>query len=113
MAEDSKRNPSITEKPRPVGGDRTEKLTSQNQAQQEPELDLKQRSAKELNKAYQGLQQQIKQATDPQQKAELKNQLHEVHQEISKRTQKQLQDFAKQNPKIKQPDPEPDQSLKR
>ena len=59
------------------------------------------------------MQQKVQQATDPQQKSDLKNQLHEVHLEISKRTQKQLQDFAKQNPKIKQPDPEPDQSLKR
>ncbi|TAS82871.1 LtrC-like protein, partial [Lactiplantibacillus plantarum] len=48
-----------------------------------------------------------------QQKSELKNQLTDVHQEISDRTQKQLQAFAKQNPKIKQPDPESDQSLKR
>ncbi|MBS5237438.1 hypothetical protein FOF71_09620 [Lactobacillus paragasseri] len=82
-------------------------------AQKEPEHDLKKRLAQELNKAYQDLQQKVQQATDPQQKSELKNQLHEVHLEISKRTQKQLQDFAKQNPKIKQPDPEPDQSLKR
>ena len=59
------------------------------------------------------MQQKVQQATDPQQKSELKNQLHEVHLEISKRTQKQLQDFAKQKTKIKQPDPEPDQSLKR
>ena len=50
---------------------------------------------------------------DLTQKSELKNQLHEVHQEISNRAQKQLQDFVRQNPKIKQPDPEPDQSLKR
>ena len=82
-------------------------------AQKEPEHDLKMLSAQELNKSYQGLQQQVQQARNPQQKSELKNQLHEVHLEISKRTQKQLQDFAKQNPKIKQPDPEPDQSLKR
>lgn len=81
--------------------------------QQEPEQDLKQLSAQVLNKSYQGLQQQIKQATDPQQKSELKNQLHEVHQEISNRAQKQLQDFVRQNPKIKQPDPESYQSLKR
>lgn len=74
---------------------------------------LEQLSAPELKKSYQGLQQQIQQATSPQQKAQFKNQLNAVHQEISKRTQKQLQDFAKQNPKIKQPDPEPDQSLKR
>lgn len=66
MAEDSKRNPSVTEKPRPVSGDHTEKPASQYQAQQEPEQDLKQLSAQALNKSYQGLQQQIKQATDPQ-----------------------------------------------
>lgn len=103
MAENSKRNPSVTEKSRPVGGDYTEKPTSQYQAQQEPEQDLKQLSAQALNKSYQGLQQQIKRATDPQQKSELKNQLNDVHQEISNRTQKQLQDFVRQNPKIKQP----------
>ena len=40
----------------------------------------------------------------------LKNQLNDVHQEISDRTQKQLKVFAKQNPEIKQPDSEPDQS---
>ncbi|MCC7616328.1 LtrC-like protein [Liquorilactobacillus nagelii] len=50
--------------------------------------------------------------TYPQQKSELKNQLHEVHQEISERTQKQLKAFAEENPKIKQPDPESNQSLK-
>lgn len=74
---------------------------------------LEQLSALALSKSYQGLQQQIKQATDPQQKSELKNQLNDVHQEISNRSQKQLQDFVKQNTKIKQPNPEPDQSLKR
>lgn len=78
MAENSKRNPSVTEKSRPVGGDYTEKPTSQYQAQQEPEQDLKQLSAQALNKSYQGLQQQIKRATDPQQKSELKNQLNAV-----------------------------------
>jgi hypothetical protein len=46
---------------------------------------------------------QVQQATDSQQKSELKNQLNDVHQEISNRTQKQLQDFVRQNPKIKQP----------
>ncbi|WP_139246951.1 hypothetical protein, partial [Lactiplantibacillus plantarum] len=66
-----------------------------------------------LNKSYQSLQQQVKQATNPQKKSELKNKLNDVHQEISKRTQKQLQAFAKQNPEIKQPDSEPDQGLKR
>ena len=83
------------------------------EAQKEPEHDLKKLSAHDLNKSYQGLQQQIQQTTSPQQKAQLKNQLNDVHQKISKRTQKQLQAFAKQNPEIKQPDSEPDQSLKR
>ncbi|KZU95866.1 LtrC-like protein [Lactiplantibacillus plantarum] len=59
------------------------------------------------------MQQQIEQATGPQQKSELKKQLNGVHQEISDRTQKQLKTFAEQNPEIKQPDSEPDQSLKR
>ncbi len=36
-----------------------------------------------------------------------------MHQEISDRTQKQLKAFAEENPEIKQPDPEYDQSLKR
>ncbi|MBF7108269.1 hypothetical protein ITQ99_06290 [Pediococcus pentosaceus] len=90
----------------------TEQLGLQ-EAQKDPEYDLKKRSAKELNQSYQGLQQQIKQATDPQQKSELKNQLNAVHQEISERTQKQLKAFAKENPEIKQSDSEPDQSLKR
>ena len=75
------------------------------EAQKEPEHDLKKLSAQDLNKSYQGLQLQVKQSTNPQQKSELKNQLTDVHQEISDRTQKQLQAFAKQNPKIKQPDP--------
>ncbi|ARN91349.1 hypothetical protein AZI09_12755 (plasmid) [Levilactobacillus brevis] len=43
----------------------------------------------------------------------LKNKLNDLHHEISNRTQKQLKAFAKQNPEIKQPDSEPDQSLKR
>jgi hypothetical protein len=73
---------------------------------------LEQLSAKALNKSYQGLEQQIKQATNLQQKSDLKDQLNDVHQEISNRAQKQLQDFVKQNSKIKQPNPEPDQSLK-
>lgn len=47
------------------------------------------------------------------QKSELKNQLNDVHQEISNRTQKQLKTFAEENPEINQPDSEPDQSLKR
>ena len=83
------------------------------EAQKDLEHDLKKLSAQDLNKSYQGLQQQIQQTTSPQQKAQLKNQLNDVHQEISDRTQKQLKAFAKQNPEIKQPDSEPDQSLKR
>ncbi|EPD04729.1 hypothetical protein Lpp70_12754 [Lacticaseibacillus paracasei subsp. paracasei Lpp70] len=59
------------------------------------------------------MQQQIHQATSPQQKPQFKNQLNDVHQEISDRTQKQLKAFAKQNPEIKQLYSEPDQSLKR
>ncbi len=83
------------------------------EAQKEPEHDLKKLSAQDLNQSYQSLQQQIKQVTDPQRKSELKNQLNAVHQEISERTQKQLKTFAEENPEIKQPDSEPDQSLKR
>ena len=83
------------------------------EAQEGPEHDLKKLAAQSLNKSYQGLQQQIQQTTSPQQKAQLKNQLNDVHQEISDLTQKQLKAFAKQNPEIKQPDSEPDQSLKR
>ncbi|RAY08453.1 M78 family metallopeptidase domain-containing protein [Levilactobacillus brevis] len=83
------------------------------EAQKGPEHDLKMLAAQSLNKSYQGLQQQVQQTTNSQQKAQFKNQLHEIHEEISKRTQKQLQAFAKKNPEIKQPDSEPDQSLKR
>ncbi|MCG0770585.1 transposase [Lactiplantibacillus plantarum] len=83
------------------------------EAQKEPEHDLKKLSAHDLNKSYQGLQQQIQQATSPQQKAQFKKQLNDVHQEISERTQKQLKAFAEQNPEIKQPDPESDRSMKR
>ena len=75
--------------------------------------DLKKLSAQSLNKSYQSLQQQVQQATNPQQKSEFKNQLNDVHQEISERTQKQLQAFAEQNPEIKQPESKLDQSLKR
>lgn len=74
------------------------------EAQKEPEHDLKKLSAHDLNKSYQGLQQQIQQATSPQQKAQFKKQLNDVHQEMSERTQKQLQAFAEQNPKIKKPE---------
>ena len=83
------------------------------EAQKEPEHDLKKLSAQDLNQSYQGLQKQVQQATNPQQKLGLKNKLNDVRHEISNRTQKQLQAFAKQNPEIKQPDSEPDQSLKR
>ncbi|WP_409339664.1 ArdC-like ssDNA-binding domain-containing protein [Lactiplantibacillus plantarum] len=83
------------------------------EAQKEPEHDLKKLSAQALNQSYQGLQQQVQQATNPQQKSELKNKLNDVHHEISERTQKQLQAFAEQNPEIKQPESELDQSLKR
>ncbi|MQN23519.1 ArdC-like ssDNA-binding domain-containing protein [Lentilactobacillus buchneri] len=83
------------------------------EAQKETEHDLKKLSAQDLNKSYQSLQQQAQQATNPQQKSELKNKLNDVHQEISNRTQKQLKAFAKQNPEIKQLYSEPDQSLKR
>ena len=83
------------------------------EAQKEPEHDLKKLSAHDLNKSYQGLQQQVQQATNPQQKAELKNKLNDLHHEISNRTQKQLQVFTEENPSIKQPKSELDQSLKR
>ena len=83
------------------------------EAQKEPEHDLKKLSAHDLNKSYQGLQQQVQQATNPQQKSELKNKLNDVHHEISNRTQKQLKVFAEKNPGIKQPDTEYNQSLKR
>ncbi|MDR7925014.1 hypothetical protein RIU76_09945 [Latilactobacillus sakei subsp. sakei] len=83
------------------------------EAQKDLEHDLKKLSAQDLNKSYQGLQQQVQQTTNSQQKAQFKNQLHEIHEEISKRTQKQLQAFAEKNPEIKQPDPESDRSLKR
>ncbi|ARN94024.1 LtrC-like protein (plasmid) [Levilactobacillus brevis] len=59
------------------------------------------------------MQQQIKQATSPQQKVQFKNQLNNVHQEISNRTQKQLKAVAEEDPKIKQLDLEPDRSMKR
>ncbi len=59
------------------------------------------------------MQQQVQQATNPQQKSELQNKLNDVHHEISNRTQKQLKAFAEQNPGIKQPESELDQSLKR
>ncbi len=83
------------------------------EAQKEPEHDLKKLSAHDLNKSYQGLQQQVQQARNPQQKSELKNKLNDIHHEISNRTRKQLQAFAEQNPEIKQPDLESDRSMKR
>ena len=88
-------------------------LAKQLGLQKEPEHDLKKLSAQELNKSYQGLQQQVQQARNPQQKSELKNKLNDIHHEISNRTQKQLQAFAEQNPEIKQPESKLDQSLKR
>lgn len=94
----------------------SEGLTKQlglQEAQKEPEHDLKKLSAHDLNKSYQSLQQQVQQARNPQQKSELKNKLNDIHHEISKRTQKQLQAFAEQNPEIKQPESELDQGLKR
>lgn len=83
------------------------------EAQKEPAHDLKKLSAQELNKSYQSLQQQVQQAKNPQQKSELQNKLNDIHHEISKRTQKQLQVFAEENPSINQPKSELDQSLKR
>ena len=83
------------------------------EAPKEPEHDLKKLSAQDLNKSYQGLQQQIQQATNPHKKLKLQNKLNDVHHEISNRTQKQLTTFAEQHPEIKQPDSEPDQILKR
>lgn len=88
-------------------------LAKQLGLQKEPEHDLKKLSAQELNKSYQGLQQQVQQARNPQQKSELKNKLNDIHHEISKRTQKQLQAFTEENPSIKQPKSELDQGLKR
>ncbi len=66
-----------------------------------------------LQSTYQGLQQQVQQARNPQQKSELKHKLNDIHQEISKRTQNQLQAFTEENPEIKQPESKLDQSLKR
>ena len=88
-------------------------LAKQLGLQKEPEHDLKKLSAQELNKSYQGLQQQVQQARNPQKKSELKNKLNDIHHEISNRTQKQLQAFAEENPSIKQPKSELDQGLKR
>ncbi|KRL79631.1 ltrc [Secundilactobacillus paracollinoides DSM 15502 = JCM 11969] len=82
------------------------------EVQEGPEHDLKKLAAQSLNKSYQSLQQQVQQATSPQQKAQFKNQLNDVHQEISELTQKQLKAFAEENPSIKQPKSELDQSLK-
>ncbi|MBT9677233.1 hypothetical protein GPK33_05345, partial [Levilactobacillus brevis] len=96
--------------------DLSDGLTKQlglQEAQEGPEHDLKKLAAQSLNKSYQSLQQQIQQATSPQKKSELKNKLNDVHHEISNRTQKQLKAFAQQNPEIKQPDLDSNQSLKR
>lgn len=83
------------------------------EAPKEPEHDLKKLSAHDLNKSYQGLQQQVQQATNPQQKSELQNKLNDVHHEISNRTQKQLKAFSEQNPAIKQPEHNAAKTLKR
>lgn len=83
------------------------------EAQKEPEHNLKKLSAHDLNKSYQGLQQQFQQATNPQQKSELQNKLNDVHHEISNRTQKQLKAFSEQNPAIKQPEHNAAKTLKR
>ena len=83
------------------------------EAQKEPEHDLKKLSAQELNKSYQSLQKQVQQATNPQQKAQFKDQLNDVHQEISNRTQKQLKAFSEQNSAIKQPEHNAAKTLKR
>lgn len=88
-------------------------LTKQLGLQKEPEHDLKKLSARALNQSYQSLQQQVQQTRNPQQKSELKNKLNDIHHEISNRTQKQLQAFTEENPSIKQPESELDQSLKR
>jgi hypothetical protein len=83
------------------------------EAPKEPEHDLKKLSAHDLNQSYQGLQQQVQQATNPQQKLGLKNKLNDVHHEISNRTQKQLKAFSEQNPTIKQPEHNAAKTLKR
>ena len=83
------------------------------EAPKEPAHDLKKLSAHDLNKSYQGLQQQVQQATNPQQKLGLKNKLNDVHHEISNRTQKQLKAFSEQNPAIKQPEHNAAKTLKR
>ncbi len=83
------------------------------EALQAPDHGLTQQSAKALNQSCEGLQQQVQSATNPQQKAQFKIQLTAVHQEISDRTQKQLQAFAEQNPEIKQSNSKPDRSMKR
>ncbi|MGY5247609.1 hypothetical protein [Lactiplantibacillus plantarum] len=95
-----------------LSDDLTKQLGLQ-EAQKEPEHDLKKLSAQELNKFYQSLQKQVQQATNPQQKSELQNKLNDVHHEISNRTQKQLQAFAEQNPAIKQPEHNAAKTLKR
>ena len=59
------------------------------------------------------MQRQVQQARNPQQKSELKNKLNDIHHEISKRTQKQLQAFSEQNPAIKQPEHNAAKTLKR
>ncbi|EHN59014.1 hypothetical protein [Oenococcus kitaharae] len=95
-----------------LSDDLTKQLGLQ-EAQKDPEHDLKQLSAKALNQSYQVLQQEIKQAINPQPKAPLKDQLHDVQQEISDRTQKQLQDFVKQYPEVRQPEEQSFQRIHR
>lgn len=66
-----------------------------------------------LNKTFLKLQNDIQQSTNQNQKKKLVEQFNNVYQEISNRTQKQLKEFAKQNPEIKQPTPESEPSMKR
>ncbi|KAF0468998.1 hypothetical protein GBP40_08280 [Pediococcus acidilactici] len=74
---------------------------------------IKKLSAQALNQSYHGLQKQVQQATNPQQKLGLKNKLNDVHHEINNRTQKQLKAFSEQNPAIKQPEHNAAKTLKR
>lgn len=56
-----------------LSDDLTKQLGLQ-EAPKEPAHDLKKLAAQSLNKSYQSLQQQIQQATSPQQKAQFKKQ---------------------------------------
>lgn len=97
----------------------TEKLGLQQKQQQvnqvtnTKEKDIKKAPVAELNKTYLKLQNDLQQTTNQAQKNQLKNQLNDVHQEISNRTQKQLKDFAKQNPEVKQPEKKEAQQIRR